>query len=80
MKKIISALLLLLAVTPAFAVLKEQSLAKTLAVLRLELEQNLKDQKNMEVWYQRKNKEQHSQILEVMQSAEEITLLKNLMN
>ncbi len=75
MKKIISALLLLLAVTPAFAVLKEQSLAKTLAVLRLELEQNLKDQKNMEVWYQRKNKEQHSQILEVMQRSNQIGLM-----
>lgn len=76
MKKLVAALLLLLAfVTPTFAVLKEQTLAKTLGVLRVELEQNLKDQQRMMAWYQMMNKSQHSHILDVMQRSNQIGLM-----
>ena len=76
MKKIVSALLLVLAcVSPAFAVLKEQTLGKTLSVLRLELEQNLRDQQRMESWYRALNKNQHTEILEVMQRSNQIGLM-----
>ncbi len=66
---------MLACVMPSFAVLKEQTLAKTLSVLRVELEQNLQDQRSLMKWYQQTNKNQHTHILDVMQRSNQIGLM-----
>jgi len=66
---------LLLCFLPAHAVLKERDLARTLGVLRLELENNYKQQKNFMERYERMSKQQHNSLVEYMKKSEQISLM-----
>lgn len=61
--------------SPVHAVLKEKDLEKSLAVLRAELEKNLKQQQRIMAWKDSMNKSQHSEILKVMQRSNQIGLM-----
>ncbi len=76
MKRISIIIALLLAVlAPAHAVLKEKNLARTLGVLRAELENNYREQKLSMARYEQKNQLQHAQLIQFMQQSDQIALM-----
>lgn len=60
---------------PARAVLKEQSLSRTLGVLRYELEHSYKQQKTFMARYEAMSSAQHQQLIAYMQRCEQISLI-----
>ena len=76
MKRAISLFLTLWAfIASTQAVLKEQTLEKSLAVLRNELKSNYEEQQKLMDWYEVMNSNQHKQILDVMQRSNQIGLM-----
>jgi len=75
MRKYLIVCILLLFSAPASAVLKEKDLARTLGVLRLELERNYKQQKNFIARYELMSKNQHQQLVNYMKKSEQISLM-----
>lgn len=70
-------LALLAAVTmfQAHAVLKEKDLAQTLGVLRAELESSYNEQKAMMALFEKRNFEQHANLIRMMQKSNQIALM-----
>ena len=76
MKKILLfALLFVLTVFQAHAVLKEKDLPQTLGVLRAELEQSYKEQKAIMAMFEKRNVEQHANLVRMMQNSNQIALM-----
>lgn len=75
MKRILLALLLSILVVPAFSVLKERDLARTLGVLRAELEQNYPLKKEYILHLEAQSRQQHAQLVDYMQRSEQIALM-----
>ena len=76
MKRFGIALILLMCMgLPSRAVLKEQDLARTLNVLRLELERYYKEQKSFLVRYEKMSESQHAQLVDYMKKSEQIALI-----
>lgn len=76
MKRIILLLTIsLLFVTQSQAVLKEKDLAKTLSILRLELNMNYREQKIMMQLYEQQSAMQHKQLIDYMQRCDQISLM-----
>lgn len=75
MKRFISFLLLSLFLLPAGAVLKEKDLARTLGVLRAELEKSYKQQKASMARMEAMTSAQHEKLVEYMQRSEQIALM-----
>ena len=67
--------LLLVAFVQTQAVLKEKDLARTLGVLRAELENNYREQKVNIARYEQSNKLQHAQLIRFMQQSDQIALM-----
>ena len=57
------------------AVLKERDLAKTLSILRLELNMNYREQKVMMQRYEQQSAMQHKQLIDYMQRCDQISLM-----
>ncbi len=74
-KRIAIVALALLAALPSAAVLKERDLAKTLGVLRLELERNYREQREFMRNYEVMSEGQHEQLVEYMKRSEQIGLM-----
>ena len=66
---------MLLPALSSMAVLKEQDLARTLSVLRLELERSYKQQKSFMARYEIVSKEQHEELVDYMKRSEQISLI-----
>ena len=64
-----------LTVFQAQAVLKEKDLSQTLGVLRAELEQAYNEQQAIMALYEKRNVEQHSRLVQMMQSSNQIALM-----
>lgn len=75
MKRILSLLLLILMTIPLGAVLKEKDLARTLGVLRAELEQNYQQQKINMARYEQMSTAQHARLVDYMKRSEQIALM-----
>ena len=76
MKKIFALMLLCLFTTfQAQAVLKEKDLPQTLGVLRAELERSYKEQKALMARFERRNGEQHANLIRMMQNSNQIALM-----
>lgn len=60
---------------PTGAVLKEKDLGRTLGVLRAELENNYKTQKQFMVRYERTSSEQHTELVQYMKQSEQVGLM-----
>lgn len=60
---------------PTQAVLKEQDLARTLGVLRVELEYSYKEQKSFLLRYEQMSASQHTQLVNYMKKSEQIALI-----
>ncbi|MCR4612958.1 MAG: mechanosensitive ion channel family protein [Bacteroidaceae bacterium] len=75
MKRMIIALLLLVAGLSAQAVMKEKDLARTLGVLKLELKRNYTEQKEFMARYEVMSKSQHEQLVDYMKRSEQIGLI-----
>ncbi|MBP5662980.1 MAG: mechanosensitive ion channel [Bacteroidales bacterium] len=76
MKKIlIFALLCVLTVFQAHAVLKEKDLPQTLGVLRAELEQAYNQQQVLMDMFEKRNLEQHANLIRMMQNSNQIALM-----
>ena len=75
MKKLLIFLLAIVLVIPVGAVLKERDLARTLGVLRAELEQTERQQKVMMQRYAVMQTTQHDQLVDYMQRSEQIALM-----
>lgn len=76
MKKIfLFVALCLLTVFQAQAVLKEKDLSQTLGVLRAELEQSYNEQKMMMLRFEKRNMEQHANLIKMMQKSNQIALM-----
>ena len=76
MKKIIILLLLsVVTVFQAHAVLKEKDLPQTLGVLRAELEQAYNQQQVMMDMFEKRNVEQHANLIRMMQNSNQIALM-----
>lgn len=75
MKKILILLLAVLLTIPVGAVLKERDLARTLGVLRAELEQTEAQQKVQMKHYAVMHTTQHEQLVDYMQRSEQIALM-----
>lgn len=75
MKRTLLVLLLSLLVAPAFSVLKERDLARTLGVLRAELEQNYPLKKEYILRLETQSRRQHAQLVDYMQRSEQIALM-----
>lgn len=69
------ALLAALTMFQAHAVLKEKDLAQTLGVLRAELETSYKEQKVMMTLFEKRNVEQHANLINMMQKSNQIALM-----
>ena len=67
--------IVLLAFAQSHAVLKERDLAKTLSILRLELNQNYREQKVMMQRYEQQSAIQHKQLIDYMQRCDQISLM-----
>ncbi len=67
--------LCVMTVFQAHAVLKEKDLAQTLGVLRAELEQTYKEQKSMLAMFEKRNMEQHANLIQMMQKSNQIALM-----
>ncbi len=65
----------LLFVAQSQAVLKEKDLAKTLSILRLELNQNYREQKVFMQRYEQQSAAQHKQLIDYMQRCDQISLM-----
>ena len=68
-------MLLCIIAMPAWSVLTERNLQRTLGVLHLELEQNYKKQKSMMARYEVMSQQQHQQLVDYMQKSEQIGLM-----
>lgn len=75
MKKLLILMLLCIIAMPAWSVLNERDLQRTLGVLHLELEQNYKKQKSMMARYEVMSIQQHQQLIDYMQKSEQIGLM-----
>ncbi|MCQ2283977.1 MAG: mechanosensitive ion channel family protein [Bacteroidales bacterium] len=76
MKKILVLLLLsLVTVFQAHAVLKEKDLSQTLGVLRAELEQAYKEQKVSMARFEKRNMDQHANLIKMMQKSNQVALM-----
>ena len=76
MKKIfIFVLLCVLTVFQAHAVLKEKDLFQTLRVLRAELEQTYNKQQNIMAVFEKRNVDQHTELIRMMQNSNQIALM-----
>ncbi len=75
MHKLFSLLFLLFLSLPLGAVLKERDLARTLGVLRAELEQNYPEKKAYVRRLQQQSTAQHRQLVEYMQRSEQVALM-----
>ena len=75
MKRILALSLLILCTLQAGSVLKEKNLARTLGVLRAELETNYQKQKIGMARYERLSTEQHKKLVDYMQRSEQISLM-----
>lgn len=64
-----------LTVFQAQAVLKEKDLSQTLGVLRAELEQSYNEQKMMMAAFEKRNMEQHANLIQMMQKSNQIALM-----
>ena len=71
----LTVILTLLSILPAHAVLKEQSLERTLGVLRYELEHSYKQQKTFLAKYETMSESQHHRLVSYMQRCEQISLI-----
>lgn len=69
------AVLLLVALTPTWGVLKEKSLAETLSVLLAELQSDYAKQQYMKQHYESQGEQQHEQLVANMQKCEQIGLM-----
>ena len=74
-KKIITLVMALLALVPAFAVLNEKDLAQTLSVLRYELEAAWKNAEARSERTRGRGQRQHAQLVEMMQRSNELSLM-----
>ena len=74
-KHILTLVILFSAVLPSCAVLQEESLARTLGVLRLELYNNWKKQKAFMARYEVQQEKQHKKLVAYMQRSEQISLM-----
>ena len=76
MRRIISALLLcVLCTAQSFAVLKEKDLARTLGVLKAELQVDYEKQQAFMAMYEQQGTQQHHQLVSYMQQCEQIGLM-----
>ena len=76
MKKLLSVLILVLvALLPAHAVLKEKDLARTLGVLRAELASDYEKQQQFLQMYEQQGAAQHQQLVSYMNQCEQIGLM-----
>lgn len=75
MKRLLTILLAVLMAMPVLAVKKERDLARTLGVLRLELERSYNSQKVFMARYEALSTEQHEQLVEYMKRSEQISLI-----
>jgi small-conductance mechanosensitive channel len=76
MKRIVLLLTIaLLTSTQSQAVLKEKDLAKTLNILRLELNMNYREQQVMMQRYEQQSAVQHKQLIDYMQRCDQISLM-----
>ena len=76
MKKIfLFALLCVITVFQAHAVLKEKDLPQTLGVLRAELEQTYNQQRVLIAMFEKRNVEQHANLVRMMQNSNQIGLM-----
>ena len=66
---------LLLIVLPSGAVLKEKDLARTLGVLRAELQQNYEQQQAFMQMWEQQGSQQHEQLVGYMTQCEQIGLM-----
>jgi len=75
MRKLLTILLVLTISLPSMAVLKEKNLASTLSVLRAELENSYKEQRQNLARYNQRTKAQHRQMVELMQKSDQTALM-----
>lgn len=75
MKRISVVFCFFLLLLPAFSVLKERDLARTLGVLRAELEQNHAEKKAYIKRLEDESRNQHAQLVDYMQRSEQIALM-----
>lgn len=75
MRKILAYILLLFLAQPAGAVLKEKDLGRTLGVLRAELENNYKTQKQFMLRYEQGSTGQHAELVQYMKQSEQVGLM-----
>lgn len=76
MKRIIAfALICLATIFQAHAVLKEKDLAQTLGVLRAELERTYNEESYRLARFEKKNAEQHTNLIKMMQRSDQISLM-----
>ncbi len=73
--RLLLAALLLTIISPALAVLKEKDLARTLSVLKAELETNYEMQQAFMQSYEQQGMQQHKQLVWYMQQCEQIGLM-----
>ena len=74
-RKLLTLLLVLLFALPTSAVLRERDLARTLGVLRAELEQNYPEKKAYVARLEAQNRSQHKALVGYMQRSEQIALM-----
>ena len=75
MRKLFTFFLALMLSVPAGAVLKERDLARTLEVLRAELEMSERQQQAFMARYRSMQDNQHNQLVDYMQRSEQIALM-----
>ena len=76
MKKIfVFVLLCVLTIFQAQAVLKEKDLFQTLGVLRAELQQAYNEQQMMMARFEKRNTDQHTNLIRMMQQSNQIALM-----
>lgn len=76
MRKFLILILITIVVLPStYAVLKEKDLTRTLGVLKLELENDAKKQKEFMARYQFMHQEQHNKLVDYMKRCEQIGLM-----
>ena len=76
MKKVFVFILLsLVTIFQAQAVLKEKDLFQTLGVLRSELQQAYNEQQMMMARFEKRNMDQHTRLLQIMQQSNQIALM-----
>lgn len=73
--KLFALLLCVVIAIPAYAVLKERDLPRTLGVLRLELQRNYRQQKEMMMQYEHRSADQHAKLINYIQQSEQVSLI-----